>query len=314
MPRLTLGLLAEVADELGRLPAFLALDADKQEKVLADAVFSVYIWNGILSPLMNRVPATHQRLMNLLCLYIKAAYGTTRTTQGEAGLKIIGLVQAPHSERCASFRGALMPEVDRLARLRTVAFHDRQDDHRLNKLREDHIDLYFTETWLGRADDYSAQIKSGAYLLSDASGSTRKCRSYEEFRSYVGPGSNGSLPEVVLHVTGERMKNFLCHTYLYDIHKHFLTDADGRQVDPMPDLETSFILSRNEAGVLTVRYCCDDHAVTRAMLLTPGQEDVEAMPMFPAGIAFRGEMLFHPNEEFESGRVEIKGLNFHLFD
>ena len=313
MPRLTLGLLAEVADELRRLPAFLALEAERRAQVLADALFSVYVWNGVMSPLMNRVPATHKRLMNLLCVYIKAAYGTTSTTQGESGLKVIGLVQAPHAQRCASFRRALMPEVERLAGLRTVVVQDRQDEHSLNGLREHHIDLYFTETWLSRADDYPRQLRQGSYLLTDRNGLTRKCRSYQEWRDYVGPGSKGSLPEVVLHVAGHRMKNFLCHTYLYDIDNPFFVDESGRRVDPVPDLEASFILSRNDAGVVTVRYCCDDHAVAKAMLVTAEQQDAEATPLFPAGIAFSGEMLFHPNEEFESGPVEIKGRNFHMF-
>ena len=66
--------------------------------------------------------------------------------------------------------------------------------------------------------------------------------------------------------------------------------------------------------MVKVRYSCDDHAVATAMLLAPEQDEVEATPLFPAGISFNGEMLFHPDEEFESGHVEIKGLNFHMFD
>ena len=313
LPRLTEGLLAELADELQRIPGFLALAAEKRERVLAEALFSVLAWNGMLSPLMKVAPETHKRLLNLVCIYIKAAHGLTSTTQGESGKQIVSMVEASHKEQCATFQQALIRQVRHLAGLRTVHAHDGHVDQRLNKLRESHMDRYFTGTWLTRSDDYAKQLRRGSYFLTGEDGKTRRCQSYDALRDYVGPGSRGTLPEVVLHVAGARISNFLCHTYLYDLDRPFFTDSNGGKVDPVPNLKARFTLNRNVAGVITVRYCCFDDAVARAMLEV-NDLDFEGMPLFPASITFNGEIRFHPNEEFESGEVDIDGLNLHLFE
>lgn len=311
--RLTRGLLVELADELQRIPAFLALDPEKRERVLADALFSVFIWNGILSPLMKAAPDTHKRLLNYFSIYIKVAHGISATTQGDSGQHIISLMKAAHTEECAAFQKKLMHEVARVAQLRTVHVHDGHEDQRLNKRREGNMDRYFTETWLTRADDYVKQVRQGNYFLTDQDGVVQKCRSYKELRDYVGLGGKKQLPEVLLHVAGDRIRNFLCQTYLYDGDPSYFTDADGRKVDPVLELETRFILSRSDSGVITVQYCCHDDAVASAMLELDG-DDYEGIPMFPASITFNGKMRFHPNEDFESGKVDIQGLNFHLFE
>lgn len=311
--RLTRGLLVELADELQRIPAFLALDPEKRERVLADALFSVFIWNGILSPLMTAAPDTHKRLFNYFSIYIKVAHGISATTQGDSGQHIISLMKAAHTQECAAFQKKLMDEVTRVAQLRTVHVHDAHEDPRLNKRREGNMDRYFTETWLVRADDYVKQVRQGNYFLTGQDGLVQKCRSYNELRDYVGLGAKKQLPEVLLHVAGERITNFLCQTYLYDGDPCYFTDADGRKVDPVPALKTRFILSRSDSGVITVQYCCHDDAVASAMLELDGG-DFEGIPLFPASITFNGKMRFHPNEDFECGKVNIQGLNFHLFE
>lgn len=313
LPRLSEGLLAELADELQQMPGFLALDAEMRERILAEALFSVLVWNGILSPLMKVAPETHKRLLNLVCIYIKAAHGVTSTTQGESGTQIISMVEASHKAQCVAFQQALVAQVKHLASLRTVHAHDGHVDPRLNKLRESHMDRYFTDTWLNRSDDYAKQVRRGSYFLTGEDGMVRRCQSYDALRDYVGPGSKGTLPEVVLHVAGERITNFLCHTYLYDLDRPFFADSNGVKVDPVPEMKARFTLSRNPAGVITVLYCCHDDAVAKAMLEVDNL-DFERMPLFPASITFNGVMRFHPNEEFESGEVDIDGLNFHIFE
>ena len=313
LPRLTHGLLVELADELQQTPAFLALDAEKRAHVLADALFSVFIWSGILSPLMKQAPDSHKRLLNHLGTYIKAAHGVTGTTQGDAGQRIIGLMDVSHTEECAAFQKKLQQEVARVARLRTVHVHDGQENQQVNAIRERNMDRYFTETWHARADDYARQVKQGNYFCTDRDGVVKKCRSYNKLRDYVGPGAKKQLPQVLLHVAGERIRNFLSHTYLYDGEQPYCMAADGSRVDPVPDLETRFILSRDDAGVITVQYCCHDNAVATAMVERDGA-GFEGTPLFPASITFHGEMRFHPNEDFECGHVDKQALNFHLFE
>jgi hypothetical protein len=281
--------------------------------VLADALFSVFIWNGILSPLMKAAPGTHKRLLNYFSIYIKVAHGISATTQGTSGQHIISLMNAAHTEECAAFQKKLMQEVTRVAQLRTVHVHDKHEDRQINTIRERNMDRYFTETWLTRADDYDRQVGLGNYFLTDQDGVVQKCRSYNELRDYVGLGAKKQLPEVLLHVAGDRISNFLCQTYLYDGERPYCMAADGSRVDPVPDLKTRFILSRNHSGVIIVQYCCHDDAVARAMLQLNGN-DVDGIPLFPASITFSGEMRFHPNEDFECGPVEIQGINLHLFE
>lgn len=316
LPPRTLGLLAELHHELGRLDAFCKLQPDARNKVMSDALFNLLIWNGIFSPLTKMYPDEFQRLVNGLCSYVKAAWGIRAQTQGSIGQAIISLVPAEHARQCTDFRAALMLEVERLASLRTVQFHDRLQQPALNGLREKNIDRYFTETWRGRVDDYKSVVKQGNYYLTDASGVEYPCISYEKLCEYVGNGSKNSLPQVVIHVMGDRIKNFLCNTYLYGGEKPLFNDASGRRVDPVPDLRTKFVLSRNENGRVDVAFSCVDPAIKSAMLVDADGDGpgADAAPLFQASLAFHGTFHFYPDgEEFEASNIRVSGQNLHMF-
>jgi hypothetical protein len=236
-------------------------------------------------------------------------------SRGGIGNPIASMVPAGHVRQCADFRAALTAEVERLAALKSTEFQDTLLDQRLNQLREKNIDRHFTGTWINRDDDYDQVVRQGNYYFTD-DGVERKCKSYAELAGHVGSGSKHSLPQVVLHVAGERIKNFLCNTYLYDSGKPLFTDARGRRVDPVPNLRTTFNLSRNAEGRITVRFSCVDPAVGLAMLLEPGDDrpGIEATPLFRASLEFHGEMHFYPNEEFEAGDIRLVGQNLHMFE
>ena len=317
LPPRTLGLLAELHQQLAGLNAFRQLQPDARDKVLSDALFNLLIWNGIFSPLTKMFPDQYLRLVNGLCSYVKAAWGVQAQTQGSIGQAIISMVPARHAKQCSDFSAALTKEVRRVALLRTVQFHDQFHDRTLNSLREKNIDLRFTDTWRGRADDYDNVVKKGNYYLTDDAGVEYRCKSYKALCSYVGDGSKKLLPQVVLHVAGERIGNFLCHTYLYDVESPLFTDAKGQRVDPVPTLITKFVLSRNQEGTITVRFSSVDHEVKSAMLLDPNDDDagIEATPLFRASLEFHGEFNFYPEgEQFEIGLTRLSGQNLHLFD
>jgi hypothetical protein len=316
LPPRTLGLLAEFRAELGRLPTFGDLKPAARDKAFSNALFNLLIWNGIFSPLTRSVPEQYQRLINGLCTYVKVAWSVQAQTQGIIGNMIAAMVPAAHLKQCAQFCVDLTTQVERLAALRTVEFQDKQLDQRLNQLREKNIDHHFADTWLIRADDYAEVVNRGRYYLTDADGVERKCTSYKDLKDYVGSGSKGTLPEVMLHVAGDRIKNFLCNTYLYDLETPLFTDAQGQRVDPVAKLDTTFILSRDKEGKVTVTFSCCDHAIESAMLVRPGSDDwsVDAVPLFPASLEFHGAMHFYPNEEFEAGPIRLTGQNLHMFE
>jgi hypothetical protein len=316
LPPRTLGLLAEFHSELLRLHNFNNLGTDARNKAVSDAVFNLLIWNGIFSPLNNHFPEKYQRLVNGFCAYVKAAWGMQDLMKGGIGGSIAAMVPKGHVKQCADFRTDLMQQVARVAATRSVSFDDDTGNPAPNKLREKNIDLHFAETWLSRADDYEKVVKQGNYFLTDADGVERKCTSYRELSKFVGEGSRKSLPQVVLHVAGDRIKNFLNNTYLYDTEKSAFAAANGRRVDPVPKLETRFTVSRNDTGKITVKFSAVDHAVKSAMLVETGDESlgVEAIPLFQASLEFHGEMYFYPNEEFEAGNIRLTGQNLHLFE
>jgi hypothetical protein len=316
LPPRTLGLLAEFRAELDRLPAFGDLKPAARDKALSDALFNLLIWNGIFSPLIKAVPEPYQRLVNGLCTYVKVAWCVQAQSQGAIGSAIAAMVPADQVEQCAKFCVDLTAQVNRLAALKTVEFEDKQLDQRLDQLREKNIDRHFTDTWLIRSDDYAEVVKQGRYYLTDDDGVKRKCKSYKDLRSYVGSGSRGTLPEVVLHVAGDRIKNFLCNTYLYDLETPLFTDAKGQRVDPVANLDTKFILGRDKTGNITIRFSCRDHAVKSAMLVPPGSDEwgVDAKPLFQASVEFHGELHFHSTEEFEAGPIRLTGQNLHMFE
>ncbi|MDQ2988617.1 MAG: hypothetical protein M3R60_05905 [Pseudomonadota bacterium] len=316
LPPRTLGLLAEFRAELGRLPAFGDLKPAARDKAFSDALFNLLVWNGIFSPLIKSVPEQYQRLINGLCTYVKVAWNMQAQSQGNIGNMIAAMVPAGRVKQCAEFCVALTAQVERLAALRAVEFQDEQRDLRLNQLREQNIDRHFTDTWLIRTDDYAEVVDQGRYYLTDADGLKHRCKSYEELEKYVGSGSKGTLAEVVLHVAGARIRNFLTNTYLYDLETPLFTDAQGQRVDPVANLDTTFILGRGNDGKITVTCSSCDHAVKSAMLVRPGSDDsgIDAVPLFQASLEFHGEMRFYPSEEFEAGPIRLTGQNLHMFE
>lgn len=318
LPPRTMGLLAEFRAELGGLPVFLDLEPAARNKTVSDALFNLLIWNGIFSPLTQSVPEQYQRLVNGFCAYVKAACGMQAQTRGAIGGAIASMVPDEQVEQCAAFLAALMQQVERIATIRTVRFQDDHDNHALNREREKNVDRHFAQTWESRDDDYAQVVRQGNYALIDGKGKKTPCKSYRDLKAYVGPGDKQSLPEVVLHLAGERIKNFLCNTYLYKTKNPLFIDAQGRRVDPVPTLETAFVLRRDadRENRITVMFSCVDHAVKTAMLVGPGDEDLEmeATPVFQASLEFHGEMHFYPNEEFEVGNIQLTGQNFHMFE
>lgn len=317
LPPPTLALLAEFRAELARLPAFLALEPDAQNKVVSDTLFNLLIWNGVIGAMMNAAPPAYQRLVHGFGAYVKAAWGMQAQSQGNISSRIALLVQPACLTQCSAFRKALTEETERIAPLITVRFQDDHGNHALNTLREKNIDQHFTNTWEGRNDDYARVVERGDYSLVDEKGTKTRCKSYRELKEFVGAGARKSLPEVVLHVAGERIKNFLCNTYLYKIGNPLFTDLHGRRVEPVPSLQTQFTLHRDDenGGRITVHFSAIDPTVCSVMVIeSSGSEDLdfEVPPYFPASLAFNGTFHFHQNEEFEAGSIEVTGQNFHL--
>nr|WP_314629743.1 hypothetical protein [uncultured Noviherbaspirillum sp.] len=317
LPSPTLALLAEFRAELARLPAFLALEPSAQNKAVSDALFNLLIWNGVINPMMNAVPPAHQRLAHGFGAYVKAAWGMQAQSQGNIGSRVASLVHQACLAQCSDFHKALTEETGRIAQLINVRFQDDHGNHALNTLREKNIDRHFTNTWEDRNDDYARIVERGDYSLVDENGIKTRCRSYGELKAFVGAGARKSLPEVVLHVAGERIKNFLCNTYLYKIRHPLFTDLHGRRVEPVPSLQTQFSLRRDDEndGRITVHFSAIDPEVRSVMLVgSNGSEDLgfEIPPYFPASLAFHGTFHFYQNEEFEAGSIEVAGQNFHL--
>ena len=319
LPPPTMALLAEFRAELARLPAFIALEPAARDKAVSDATFNLLVWNGVIGPMINAVPPAYQRLAHGFGAYVKAAWGMQAQSQGNIGSRIASFVQDARSKLCTAFRTDLAEEIERIAPLGIVRFHDDHGDRTLNILREKNMDRHFTKTWENRNDDYARVVELGDYSLVDDKGIKTRCRSYGELEAFIGPGARESLPQVVLHVAGDRIRNFLCNTYLYKIRNPLFTDLKGRRVEPVPCLQTQFSLRRDEnnGGRITVHFSCIDPAVRSVMLIesSDGESlESEAQPYFPASLEFHGEMHFHNNEEFEAGNIEVAGQNFHVLD
>ena len=317
LPPPTVALLAEFRAELACLPAFIALEPAARNKAVSDATFNLLVWNGVIGPMINAVPPAYQRLAHGFGAYVKAAWGMQAQSQGYISSRIASFVQDARSKQCVAFRKALAEVIERIAPLGIVRFQDDHGDHALNTLREENMDRHFTNTWNDRNDDYGRVVELGDYFLVDDKGIKTRCRSYGELEAFVGAGARKSLPQVVLHVAGERIKNFLCNTYLYKINIPLFTDLHGRRVEPVPALQTQFSLHRDENNGerITVHFSCIDPAVRSVMLIESSDGEAlesEAQPYFPASLEFHGEMHFHQNEEFEAGNIQVAGQNFHV--
>jgi hypothetical protein len=316
LPRPTMILLGQMVDELQHAPGFQHLSDAQRDKVSSDAIFGVAVFLGLIGPMQEQLKVkgdNHSRLGALLGIYLKACFGIASTSQGGIAGTIVKFAGPEQLVQCAAFNLELLLETRRIAGLRTVCFDHDSNDFELDNFLEDNIDVYFIGTWLARADDYKRQLAKGCYLLAKPDGTHHICRSYKEFTDYVGQGSKGTLAQTILHVSGERLKNFLCHTYLYGVRPLF-TDIDGRSVDPIPKLQTLFLVRREASGHITVEYSCTDLKVGKAMLIGNNEEDqFEATPALPASLEFAGFWHFYPNEEFEVGRTRITGQNLHLF-
>lgn len=317
LPPPTVALLAEFRAELARLSAFIALEPATRTKAVSDAIFNLLVWNGVIGPMINAVPPAYQRLAHGFGAYVKAAWGMQAQSQGHISSRIASFVQDARSKQCTAFRKALAVEIERILLLGTVRLSDDHGDHALNTLREKNMDRHFTNTWKDRNDDYASVVELGDYSLVDDKGIKTRCRSYGELEAFVGPGARKSLPQVVLHVAGDRIKNFLCNTYLYKIRNPLFTDLKGRRVEPVPFLQTQFSLRRDKdnGGRIIVHFSCIDPAVRSVMLIEGSDGEAlesEAQPYFPASLEFHGEMHFHQNEEFEAGNIQVAGQNFHV--
>lgn len=312
IPPLAIAMLAEVADELSELPAFLLLDQSIKTKVMSDTLFNLYIWTGVFSSLQKNMPKQYASVVDRLCLYVKGACGVTATTQGELGKAVTGLVSDQHRTEYKSFLDALSQKVEALAERRTVQFRDLRNVPELNRVHENNVARYFKSTWLTRKDDYRAVLIGGHYFLTEKGGASVRCLSYPAFRDYVGKGDRGTLPELILHVAGQRISNFLCQTYLYDSDMDLLEDTQGNKVHPVAELQPRFTFSRNDNGLITVYYVCTAAAAANVILVGNDETESDATPLLKGSLEFKGELRFYPDEQFESGEVEFTGRNFHL--
>jgi len=316
LPFPTMILLAEMVDELRQAPGYQQLDNGQRNKAVEDAVFSVAIFYGLIGSLEERLKNTaYPRLANLLGIYLKACFGVASTSRGEIAGAIVKCARREQLAQCAAFRAELLREVRRIAELRRVRFDDWYTDPPHEDNLEKNIDIYFKDTWLARADNYEEQIRKGRYLLAEPDGARHPCRSYQQLVSHVGQGSKGTLAETILHVAGERLNNFLCQSYLYSPCCRLFTDIAGRFVEPIPQLQSRFLIRQATSECITVEYRCTDADVRSVKLIGKNEEDeYDAAPALPASLEFAGVLHFFPNEEFEVGSVQIRGRNLHFFE
>ena len=181
-------------------------------------------------------------------------------------------------------------------------------DQRTAGQRAINLARYFTDTWPSvAAGSHERQLASGQYLLCRQHAQKRPFASHAEFVQFVRGAGAGFLPDFILHVAGPPLHNFLCHTFLYNPSLALFEPADGRRVEPVPDLKTVFELRRDEDGSIAVDYAAGDNRVDSVMLLGQCDHDEhEVRPASPGSISFTGTLRFFADGRFTAGPVQVR--------
>lgn len=195
----------------------------------------------------------------------------------------------------------------------TVSFDETPGDTRIAAEHRKNVGMYFTAPWTSRLPLHQQQLEQANYILKHTNGDISRCTSYREFMQFTGNGAHPLLPELILHVAGPQLHNFLCQTYLYNQSLSLFQQVGERRVEPMPELRTKFELEQQPDGRILAKYVASDENLSKAMLL--GREpfdEYEASPMNQASIRFSGTLLFYPTLAFSIAPVNIfaAGMQF----
>jgi len=195
----------------------------------------------------------------------------------------------------------------------SVVFIEVPGDPRITFEHSRNVSLYFTNTWDSRVPCHQQQLEQGSYGFLQAGGAVHRCTSHADFLRFAGAGDAPLLPDLILHVAGPRLHNFLCQTYLYNPSLALLGHVGQRRVEPLPDLRSVFELERRQDGQVIARYLASDDAVEKVMLAGPDAHDEhEARFSGRASIRFSGTLLFSPDLAFSVGPVQMRatGMQF----
>ena len=196
----------------------------------------------------------------------------------------------------------------------TVFFDEAPGDRRITAEHRKNVGVYFTDSWASRLPlHHQQQVEQGNYVLRHPNGEVSRCTSYAEFTRFTGEGAPPLLPELILHIAGPQLHNFLCQTYLYNQALSLFQLVGERRVEPMPVLTTTFELEHHTDGRILATYVASDDNLGKVMLVgRKPYDEHEAGPIGQAGIHFSGTLLFSPTLAFSIAPVKISatGMQF----
>ena len=189
----------------------------------------------------------------------------------------------------------------------TVSFDEAPGDTRIAAEHRKNAGMYFAATWPTRLPlHYQEQLEHGNYFLRHPNGEISRCTSYSEFIQFTGNGANSLLPELVLHVAGPQLHNFLCQTYLYNQSLSLFPYVGERRVEPMPELRTKFEIENHQDGRVSARYVASDENLSKVMLVgSEAYDEHEDSPVNQASIHFSGTLLFSSTLAFSIAPVNL---------
>lgn len=196
----------------------------------------------------------------------------------------------------------------------TVFFNEAPGDTRIAAEHKKNVREYFTAAWASRLPlHHQQQLEQGSYLLRHADGEVSRCTSYSAFMQFIGNGAHPLLPELILHVAGPQLHNFLCQTYLYNQSLSLFRHTGGRRVEPVPELRTRFELEHHQDGRLSATYVASDENLGKVMLVgCKPYDEYEASPIEQASLHFSGTLLFSPTLTFSIAPVKIFAAGMHF--
>jgi hypothetical protein len=195
----------------------------------------------------------------------------------------------------------------------TLSFNEAPGDMRIAAEHKKNVRVYFTAPWISRLSLHQKQLEQGRYLLRRPDGGVSRCTSYSEFMQFTGKGAHPLLPELILHVAGPQLHNFLCQTYLYNQSLSLFQHVGERRVEPMPELRTMFELECHQDGRVSATYVASDENLGKAMLVgRKPYDEYEASPIHQSSLHFSGTLLFSPALTFSIAPVRISatGMQF----
>lgn len=189
----------------------------------------------------------------------------------------------------------------------TVFFDEGPGDKRIAAEHRKNVGVYFTAPWASRLPlHHQQQLEQGNYVLRHPNGEVSRCTSYAEFTQFTGEGAPPLLPELILHIAGPQLHNFLCQTYLYNQSLSLFQLVGERRVEPMPVLSTKFELEHHTDGRIVASYVASDDNLGKVMLVgRKPYDEHDASPIGRAGIHFSGTLMFSPTLAFSIAPVKI---------